>query len=173
MSIINRFPQGLLGLLQSKTTGRSPQEIDPRTQLTIEGLPFYLASVQLSVARTDQAFATRGEQIARVPVPATETWLVIGVSSRAIAGSGGDSVSITPAITNAPGGGTNISVPIGDMGKGFFFTMAASGDGYAVTYTPPIPLIVRAPVEFCTIVTREANIGTPILRTEVLYYQLD
>ena len=73
MSLINRFPQGLLGLLQTKSTGETPKEFEPRVQLGIEGLPFYLASVQLSLARVGETIGSTGEQFARVDIPAGQT----------------------------------------------------------------------------------------------------
>lgn len=92
MSVINRVPQGLLALLDSKTGGRTPGQIDPAVQASIDVTQMYAADVRMESAFTAASLTSAdiGTLSCLVTVPANELWMVYGVSSQIVVAITGD-----------------------------------------------------------------------------------
>lgn len=83
MGIVNTYPRGLLGLLNAKTGGRTPQDVTETVQTVLDIFPFYAAQMRetvsansLAIAGTGAIFPTTG-----FAVPNDEIWLVLGYSA--------------------------------------------------------------------------------------------
>jgi len=76
--LINRYPLGLLSLLDSKSGGYTPSGLLDVVQPTIDLTRFYIASDQSRASQVDQAVVGVGFQTAgsNVVVPPGEFWLV-------------------------------------------------------------------------------------------------
>lgn len=178
MGAVNRFPQGLLGLLQSQSTGRTPNDANENLQLTLDMLPFYLAGSTLKASRAIDTGNTLGAY-SDIEVPAGETWLIVSVASQITALAGGDSVTAWPQIGGVPpipeSASPTIPVECPITGLQFSFNWSANvvGDRYTNAWSPPTPLIVRAPVKFNTFVSKVAPVGNISIETIAVFYQLD
>lgn len=176
MSIVNRFPQGLLGLLQSKTTGQTPSEAEQKLQLSLDLLPFYLSGISLRAANQPEATNTTGVK-ALVSVPPAETWAVVAVSANALSLNAGDICNLQPVIENVPPSETASTpfpfpIPIGSSDT-FQWSALVAGDNNAITHVFSTPLIVRSPVQFGSLVNKIAPTTNVNVETRVLFYQLD
>lgn len=180
MGAVNRFAQGLLGLLQTKSLGRLPSEASDLLQLTVDATPFYMAGLSMVAARATQTVgASFIGQGALLEVPAGETWAVIAIDSRFNHDTGGEFSRVVPEIAQIPFSPTasDVSTPLNVALSPYHMLDTelalgvATDEGAGILF--PQPLIVRAPVIFasrvCEIVTASSN----VLSTTVAYYQLD
>ena len=89
MATINRVPQSLLPLLDAKTLGQTPSEIETRVSLGIDLREMYAADKQLISAFTSASLtsANLGTLSCIVEVPAGELWYVYGVSGQLVCGA--------------------------------------------------------------------------------------
>lgn len=89
----NRYPQGLLGLLDAKVRGQTPNEITDYTQASIELAPFLLQQMSEVVTETTGVLAATGRAFGAngtLTVPQDEAWYVLdfGVRPSAILAAG-------------------------------------------------------------------------------------
>lgn len=86
MSTINRVPDGFLGLLDAKTGGRTPLEIEPRLQAGLDLTQFYVANLPLEteIAIGTVTGADVGNLEIVVTIPAGEQWFVRGISGQLV-----------------------------------------------------------------------------------------
>lgn len=86
MSTINRVPDGFLGLLDAKTGGRTPLDIEQRLQTVLDLTSFYAANLPLEteIAIGTVTGADVGNLVLPVTVPDGEQWFVRGVSGQMV-----------------------------------------------------------------------------------------
>lgn len=89
----NRYPEGLLGLLDAKVGGRTPAELGDTTIPTLELTPFLLQQAQESVNDLTAAIGAVGRFFGTnlsLVVPDNELWYVDAVMARpsAVLGAG-------------------------------------------------------------------------------------
>lgn len=176
MSVVNRYPQGLLALLESKTVGRTPSEVEEKLRISIDANPFYLSTVALRYASGFEATNTGGNITAALDIPAGETWQVVAVHTQIDYVTTNDvalanPVILAPESATASTAGPSVGVAIGYDDKTNY--LAAAGESRQVPGFIPYPLILKAPVRFATNVTRIAATTVIQFTTGVLYYQLD
>lgn len=102
--IINRVPAGLLDLLDMKSRGQTPRELDGRLQSVADIIDLYCLDRIRNVAGTSTASGTVGLKTC-VTVPQQEWWWIWKSSVQAT-GSTGAVISIAPGMltTSFPGG---------------------------------------------------------------------
>lgn len=86
MATINRVPQGLLGLLDAKTQGRTPLDTEANLRPVIDLSQFYVADLPLEteIAIGTVTGADVGDLVLPVTVPSGEQWFVRGVSGQMV-----------------------------------------------------------------------------------------
>lgn len=91
MAIINRVPKGFLGLLDSKTQGRTPGASQGDLQPVVDLTQFYTADLPLKTTVATGSFGSGsiGTLINTVTVPAGELWIVNGVSAAVVVPAAG------------------------------------------------------------------------------------
>lgn len=84
MVTVQRFPEGILPLLQLQTSGIPPQVLQQAVNLGIDGLPFYSAAADQVTVGVAQTLAGIATAIA-LTVPSGEFWLMHHASVRWVA----------------------------------------------------------------------------------------
>lgn len=82
MAVINRVPKGLLSLLDAKTLGRTPANVEPEVSVGIDATPMYFADIPLEVEFDIATGITALGVPVSVTIPAGQTWLVYELSLR-------------------------------------------------------------------------------------------
>jgi hypothetical protein len=179
MGAVNRFPQGLLGLLQSQSTGQTTTESEDKLRLSLDMLPFYLAGTALKSANAVESVSARGTA-SQVDVPAGQTWLIVSVASTVTYVSNNDAVRCYPQLSGVPAipgsvalPGAPVEIPLDRAEDSFAATISSAGDRVTFVWSPPSPLIVRAPIGFSTYIARLTVTSTLSVETGVAFYQLD
>ena len=82
-AFINRFPQGLLGLLDLKTQGENPSQLSPLVQGTIELADSYLINQRSSnsQASTLTALGVTAGAFSNLVVPQGEIWVLYNLTA--------------------------------------------------------------------------------------------
>lgn len=80
MAQINRFPKGLLPLLDAKTMGRTPAETDPRLQFGLDLSQFYQFDIPLEDEAANSVTVNAVGEYCRITVPNLQAWLVERIS---------------------------------------------------------------------------------------------
>lgn len=97
MAVINRVPQGFLGVLDAKTQGQSPADVSPVLSAGIDLTQFYLGDRPLNTAVATTAGVNANGVVAgsAITVPDGELWFVYAAQTQAIstAGTAGHSFS--------------------------------------------------------------------------------
>jgi len=110
---INRFPEGLLAVLDLKTRGNTPSGLGDQVTPGLDMLPYYELNRGWSVAQASSN-AVGGSYTPTIQVPNAEVWLVRAVSVRCeciAVGSwwgtltAGPSNSLNAGMTVGPNGG--------------------------------------------------------------------
>lgn len=83
MGIVNTYPRGLLGLLNAKTGGRTPQDVTETVQMILDIAPFYTAQMRQTVSSNSGPIAGVGAifPLAGFAVPNDQVWLVQAYSA--------------------------------------------------------------------------------------------
>ena len=76
----NRYPEGLLDLLDAKSLGKTPSEMADIVSPTLDMRDFYLASVEWTRGREIATAVTTVAYTADVVVPDNELWFVYAVA---------------------------------------------------------------------------------------------
>ena len=171
MGAVNRFPQGLLGLLQAKTVGRTPSEAEDKLQFGLDLTPYYLSGISLSIAEASASASTIGTY-ATIEVPQGQTWMVYAIESRLTAVTAGDTGHIAPEMFNIQGS-TVGGMIFNETVLGFTFTAGIPGEIQSNKVVFPAPIAVRSPIGFRSRGMRLGAVTTLLVETRVLYYQLD
>jgi hypothetical protein len=136
-SLIQRFPSGLLSLLDIKGTGRAPADLSDTVVATLNLEPYYLAP-QLTIAAPVAVSAGAAIVAVAATVPAGEVWRVVGVSAFA----------------------NNLSAAV--VRVGFHVTLAPAGaPGDCIICTQPIVSSVAATDRFGVGVMTEPLVVMP------------
>ena len=166
MAIINRVANGLLGLLDTKSQGRTPGEIEDIVRPTLDLEKYYAAAKGLEqatvIAGTGAPGPIQGPQI-----PDGERWLVYGVTALGIQSVAVGDVQIGLSLDNVIGSG------IARMGiaDGEYVFNVALGASVQVSIVFPVPLILQPPVRFnCEVNTITA--GTTTLFISAMFVRL-
>lgn len=85
MSRIQRYPDGLLQLLQLRTSGIPPQVLQGDVRPVIDMLPWYLSGLEASVTGTGIAMAAAGVSGVSLTVPQDEFWVPRVMTMRLVA----------------------------------------------------------------------------------------
>lgn len=171
MGAVNRYPQGLLGLLSAKTDGKTPDQASETLSPTLDLTPFYLSGISLSIAEASESGSTIGT-FADIEVPTGETWMVYAIESRMTAVTAGDTGHVAPEMYNVQG--TQVGGMIfNETVLGFAFTAGTSGEIQSNKVVFPAPVVVRSPIAFRTRGMRLGAVTTVLLETRVLYYRLE
>lgn len=138
---INRFPQGLLALLDLKTRGENPNQLGNTVQAGVDLLPFYELGQGWRWS-SNAALGVALNAVAPVLVPNDEVWLIrlafIKVTAVA-AGSWSGHLSGGPVSSLA-----NI-LPLTSAGIGLgtgSFTPSATGQTFVQIFEPKMPMLV-------------------------------
>ena len=180
MSLVNRYPAGLLGLFDTKSTGRTPPNFEDSLRGVVDVGPHFRASVGVTAAQEIEnvAAGTFQAAFAAIPIPAGETWQVIAIASR-VAHQTTESAWFNPCIidvsqsdTAGDASGSPVTMSLGNPLWGFTYTAAAgTTQDYALLF--PQPLIFQAPVQFGTWMHRNTFAAARNVTTQILYNQLD
>lgn len=107
---INRVPDGLQGILDSKTLGENPDDLlgDIRPTLDLRSLFLANAGIRGDAATASVSAASLGMVVAPVTVPSGELWFVVSVSSDVVGGlTGGDNYATSPVVEITTGLGAH------------------------------------------------------------------
>ena len=169
MGVINRLPKGLLGLLDSKTGGKTPADTDPRLQQVLDLTANYLADIPFEIAQNSQntTLAT-GQNYAEIVVPDFSLWYVYQIESRIVSGDTGQGLDTFTVMTGPSG---TVPIMLGDNQPDFNTISAVIGQNRprGVKYNPP--LLCSAGTTFATQVPLQTA-GARNAITSVLYKQV-
>jgi len=78
--LINTYPRGLLGLLDAKTSGRTPEALGDQVSMILDVFPFYQAQRRETISGNTAAVAGGGAifPTSGFSVPQDEIWFVVG-----------------------------------------------------------------------------------------------
>jgi len=174
---VNRFPQGLLGLLEAKQNGATPDQSEDRLQFGLDLLPFYLSGGGLKLAKENEnGVPPLLQTYATVEIPVSEVWAVMGVACSVIIIGPGELCTATAIIGNIPtfteSGLADPSEFVLNNVPGFQATTLVGGARRTYSSWFSTPLIVRSPTNFSTRVTDVAS-ASASFETQVLYYRLE
>lgn len=176
MGMVNRFPRGLLGLLEAKTTGETPSETENKLQLGVDIGPYYLSTVALRYATAQTASNAIDDQVGTVEIPAGETWQVIGVTTEILFNNNNDVAIALPTIVAPKNDGVQVlgtEESIGIANHDAVNLLMGPNETRSIAMQFPYPLICKAPIKFATRIERIGTVGVINFRTFVYYYQLD
>lgn len=120
---IQQYPFGFLATLNAKSTGETPTETEQRLRLSMEMLPYYLASIPIQSAGSSNAAASVAGNSTNVQIPQGEAWQVIAAKASIVGGTAGQPGSVGFSI--GPPDGSNACV---------------------VAYQPPLTIIAATQV---------------------------
>lgn len=171
MALINRVPQGLLGLLDTKTLGKNPDDLLSTVQPTIDLKALFLANSGLTGTAVIEAGIVAGDignVVATVTVPAGELWWVQSVASDVVVGPGGAGAEygISPVIVTATGFGFHVL-----QGPRLDTTLAAT-ERRVTTWTPPGDGVLAGPGTVFGTVPLELFVAASPVTTSVLHYSV-
>ena len=170
MALINRVPQGLLGLLDTKTLGKNPDDLSNTIVPTVDLKDLFLVNSGLQQDIVTAAAVTSASlltPVALVSVPAGELWFVLNVTAEVIVGlSPGADYRVVP-ILNGPGGfaGAQILQGNGEPTN----TTIATGESVSISYNGSPYLVAPPGSEFGSMPVRSFN-GASAVTTYVLHY---
>jgi len=165
MGTINRVPAGLLGLLDAKTQGQTPQDSSGVLSPTIDLTPNYLANIPYTAGLANEVSTTIGLK-AILEVPAGELWYVYAVSSEVVASAASQVLTGVPCIIVPGAGGATNYVPLTTCGLVLQNPGAALDSRvHAVSFS--VPLLVNPGTQFATRIV--SAFGSRTSLTTVLY----
>lgn len=142
MNEINRFPDGLLALLDLKTRGQTPNSLNQVVAPGLDMLPFYELGQGMDWVQNAGNTAALNAT-APVIVPAGEIWLVrqayIKLQALAVA-------TISAQLTAGPGNNLLNLRALASMDAGvgqFQFTPSAIGQTCVLNWQPSVPFLAR------------------------------
>lgn len=143
MSLISRFPEGLLALLDLKSRGISPAQLGPVVTPIVDMLPYYEAGQSASWV-TNAANVIALNSTAPVRVPDGEIWLVRRVFLKVQCIAVG---AWTGQLTGGPNSETAQLSPFAELGIGVGqaqFTPSAIGQSVVLSWEPKVPFIANS-----------------------------
>ena len=143
MAEINRVPRGLLGLLDAKTGGRTPQNADQNLRFGLEQLPFYLADLPQRTATDQDTPVTTSGAHNTIEIPAGELWFVYSMTVDCAALAG-----IFPVFGGLIRSTDGQQIRIGDQNSDFALGALPLGQTAYWNYTWQTPLVVGAGTVF-------------------------
>ena len=167
MATINRVPRGLLALLDAKTLGRTPPDLEDRVRGMLDLTELYAGDVPLLTTAAVEGTLTVGGNFAPVTVPAGELWWVYCVSVYTVQTDSSNYGSAVPNyFTAAAGGGLGVS-----LASYATQISTASGLDAAVNSSGPMipPLVVGPGGRFTSFYIRDVGTGAASVTTNVLY----
>lgn len=180
MSLVNRFPAGLLGLFDTKSLGRTPPNINDEVRPVVDMGPHYRATVGVTAAQEIENVAAgiQAVSVAEIPIPAGETWQVLGVSA-GITHGGAENMWLAPCIVNVTqsetagdASGSPVTMTLDNPTWGFNYTSTAATT-QRVSFMFAQPVIFQAPVQFGCWIHRTGIAVARNFVTQVLYNRLD
>jgi hypothetical protein len=135
---INRFPEGLLALLDLKSRGNTPSDLSDVVQPGLDMLPFYELGQQLQWVNANAAAAV-GPAVAPVTVPDGEVWLVRQATLTIEALAGG---TLYGALVSGPANTFAQYQAIARLPNPWTATAVAQGD--VLTWQPQTPFLARS-----------------------------
>lgn len=166
MGAINRIPEGLLGLLSSKTDGVNPKFLSESVAPVLNMEPFYFAD---QASHDTVAFAQGAVgNGANIVVPAAQVWLLFAMDLEWIGAGIGQTIDTVVSLQSIPGAVSSLSaVVIFAPGPK---TAAAIGDivTSSKVYDRPLPLAPGSTIRANVNATSLASNGT----LNILFYRL-
>lgn len=177
MGQVNRYPQGLLGLLQAKQLGATPAQSAPNLQYGIDLEKYYLSGSGLYITTESYSGAvTVGDQYATITIPDGQTWAVLGVAAVATYVNASDQARMFPAISSiredVSGSLTDGAMLLGDSAQ-FNTTAAGGGESIAAGYWFAQPIIMRPPGKFAVFIGKAILVAGIGVETQVIHYILE
>lgn len=173
MAVINRVGRGVLSLLDAKTGGDLPFDLERRVSPGLDMTDFYLADLVLEGESTTQTGVGTAPQIgtsqALVEVPAGELWAVKAASVQLIVATVGGANYQTAVTISAPGSLTGF-VPISELTP-VPNTGIVSQEQTLQTVTWESPLLCGSGCQFGGLVPRFWP-AVATLSTSVLFYRM-
>ena len=180
MSLVNRYPAGLLGLFDAKSNGKTPPDFSEQVRGTVDLGPNYRATVGVTAAIEVENVAAGvwAQAVAEIPIPAGETWHVYGVSSR-VAHGAAENAWFNPALvdliqskTAGDASGSPVTISLTNPEWGLAYT-ASAGTTQDVAFVFPVPIILQAPVQIGTFLHKTTFAAPRNVTTQVWYARLD
>lgn len=166
MGMINRVPKGLLGVLDAKTLGRTPEDLAPVVTGVMDLTAYYENDIpQTIVSASDAAVAAVGD-FAPITVPEGELWLVYAVSSIVAAQAAGDALFCQPIYFDGTG-----QVTLANIQGAFNGSAIGAGEQNSATAVFERPFRASSSDQFLTKYPRSVGlnvtVSTSVLRRVV------
>lgn len=140
---INRFPDGLLALLDLKSRGNTPAILADTVSPTIDMLGFYELGETLGWSQNAGTLSS-GNTVAPVTVPAGEVWLVRQAALKIQALGAGQ---VAAYLTGGPANTIGQTEPLVAMGPAtgvYNFSATGLAASCILTWQPQWPLLMRS-----------------------------
>jgi len=165
---IQQYPFGFLSLLNAKSTGLTPSQLEDRVRPTLEMLGFYLASIPLQTAGDTVTGVSSSASPATVTVPPNQAWEVVAAHSSV----SNPSVAVPIATVNLsliPPSGSSCSV------ASYAGSLPTVGTDYQIlcSWSPPQPQIFGPGTAFKGSILENIGATTVDVLLRVIYRPLE
>lgn len=168
MALINRVPQGFLGLLDTKTLGQNPSDLSNTIVPTVDLKELFLSNSGLKgdgVTAAGVTSASLQVRVADVTVPAGELWFVVSASSKVLVGLTGGLDFAVDLVIDTPNFQEHILASVTPQNNASLST----GESIAVVANFSPALIAPPGTTFGSVPTRAFPSGVAV-DTSVLHY---